>query len=360
MTAPAVITGVGLVTPLGGTPQQTWDALLAGRAIVDHARIDGLAAGNRAGELALTAARQAIAQSGWSALNLGDHRSGLFVGTSKGPIEDWLTSGPQPEGMGQIAAFLAANLQMGCGPRLTLSAACASGLHALIRAAMALHAGEAERALVVAVEAAVHPLFLASFKRLGVLAPEGHGCRPFDQNRRGFLMSEAAAAVCLQPADSADASPLARLGRFAIGGDATHLTATDPDAPTLRRSLQQVIDGRGVDFVHAHGTGTLLNDPAELSAIESCIPPTVGCPLVYSHKAALGHSQGAAGLVSVVLNCLCHRDSVVPPNVNTTQPLPTRAVRISREAQRAPIRRSLALASGFGGPIAVVALDSVR
>jgi 3-oxoacyl-[acyl-carrier-protein] synthase II len=247
---------------------------------------------------------------------------------------------------------------MGCGPRLTLSAACASGLHALIRAAMSLAGGESQRALVVAVEAAVHPLFLASFQRLGVLAPQGHGCRPFDQNRRGFLMSEAAAAVCLQPAEQAAASPLPRLDCFAIGGDATHLTATDPDAQTLRRLLQQVIDGRRVDLVHAHGTGTLLNDPAELSAIESAVATTGSCPLVYSHKAALGHSQGAAGLVSVVVNCLCHRDAAVPPNVNTTHPLPTRAVRISQSAQRTPIRRSLAIASGFGGPVAVLALES--
>lgn len=358
MTAPAVITGVGLVTALGSSPEQTWEALLAGGAITDHARIPGFAAGNRAAQLALTAARQAIAQAGWTAPILAAADTGLFLGTSKGPIENWLSSGPGPDGLGQIAASLAAELHMGCGPRLTLSAACASGLHALIRAAMSLDAREAQRALVVAVEAAVHPLFLASFQRLGVLAPQGHGCRPFDQNRRGFFMSEAAAAVCLESAEQATVSPLARLDRFAMGGDATHLTATDPEAQTLRRLLQQVIDGRGVDFVHAHGTGTLLNDPAELSAIESAVATTGDCPLVYSHKAALGHSQGAAGLVSVVLNCLCHRDAVVPPNVNTTQPLPTRAVRISHQAQRASIRRSVAIASGFGGPVAVIGLVS--
>src|SRR5208283_3187056 len=111
----------------------------------------------------------------------------------------------------------------------TISSACSSGLHALLRAAMAIESGEIRRALVVGVEASVHPLFISSFKRLGVLAPEGHGCRPFDHHRRGFVVSEAAAAVCLESRQNPVGRPIVRIDRWAAGGDGTHLTAGDPD-----------------------------------------------------------------------------------------------------------------------------------
>jgi 3-oxoacyl-[acyl-carrier-protein] synthase II len=264
-------------------------------------------------------------------------------------------------GLGDIAAAVAREWCLG-GPRLTVSAACASGIHALIRAAMMIRAGEVRQALVVATEASVHPLFLGSFQRLGVLAKPGAGCRPFDRGRDGFLMSEAAAAVLLEAADAenSQSSPAADivLDRFALAGDATHLTGGDPDARTLRHLLARVIDGRPVDLVHAHGTGTPLNDEAELAAIESAVGPIdhAAPPSVYSHKGALGHSLGAAGLVSVVLNCQAHATGVVPPNVQTRDPLPTTRVTLSPAPVRRAVRRSVAVAAGFGGAMAAVSL----
>ena len=114
-----------------------------------------------------------------------------------------------------------------------------SGLHALIHATMLIQSGRVKRALVVAAEASVHPLFVGSFRRLGVLPPEGFGCRPFDQDRAGFLMSESAAAVCLE-ADEIHPSRrrgVAPVDRFALGGDATHLTGVDPQARRCGDSL---------------------------------------------------------------------------------------------------------------------------
>jgi 3-oxoacyl-[acyl-carrier-protein] synthase II len=161
-----------------------------------------------------------------------------------------------------------------------VSAACASGLLALGRAVMMIRAGEARRVLVVAAEASVHPLFLGSFKRLGVLPREGVGCRPFDETRDGFLMSEAAAAVCVE-ARELKAGELPRtpvippwgvvVDRFAQGADATHLTSGDPDGRVLRHLIRKVLPPQGVDLVHAHGTGTVANDPVELAAIEAAL-----------------------------------------------------------------------------------------
>jgi 3-oxoacyl-[acyl-carrier-protein] synthase II len=247
------------------------------------------------------------------------------------------------------------------GPLLTLSAACASGLHALIRAAMMIRSGEVRQAVVVATEASVHPLFLGSFQRLGVLAKPGAGCRPFDRNRTGFYMSEAAAAVLLNAANPDDAGSASILfENFSLGGDATHLTGSDPDGRVLRHLLHKVLAGRPVDLIHAHGTGTLLNDETELAAIEAAVSVS-NCdpeqrPAVYSHKAALGHSLGVSGLLSVILNCQSHATGVVPPNVRTTEPLPTRNVSIRQAITRRQISRSLAMAAGFGGPAAVVSL----
>jgi len=350
-----VITGLGLVTPLGQTVDQTWQALLAGRCIQDHAQVPGIESA-KAIRLATLAAQEALRQSGWNANVRGDLGTALVMGSSKGPVDEWMR-GPWPHlmaGVGQTAGLLAQELAIG-GPRTTISAACASGLEALAVAANMIIHGHAGRALVVAVEASVHPLFISSFARLGVTAPPGHGCRPFDRHRRGFLMSEAAAAVCVESSDNPIGQPLAAIDRWALGGDAVHLTASDPAGQTLRRLLAHVIDGRPVDLIHAHGTGTIMNDPIELAALESLI--TTPTPL-YSHKGALGHSLGASGLVSIVLNCLSHEHGLAPPNIRTHDPLPANAMMINHQSTNARIVRSLAIATGFGGPTAVLSLIS--
>jgi 3-oxoacyl-[acyl-carrier-protein] synthase II len=387
-TRPVVIRGVGLLTPLGQTVEQTWDALLAGRFITDHARAAGEfdRSSPRVIQMARRVAEQAIAQAGW---NCGEEFA-TVVGTSKGSVDRWLTplqhmanlpyqAGgsdrvfPDVTGLADIAASLGGS---GGGPKLTVSSACVSGLLALIRGTMMIQSGEATRVLVVASEASVHPLFLGSFKRLGVLPKPEIGCRPFDETRDGFLMSEAAAAVCLEAGseteDRVGATNSVRvrtsaqrprnrvaIDRFAFGADATHLTGSDPGGRVLTHLINKVTRNAPLDLVHAHGTGTVANDPTELTAIESALAGTSSSPNLYSHKAALGHSLGAAGLIAVVLNVLAHERSIVPPNVRTTRPLPTDAVTISHDVQHRPIRRSLALAAGFGGATAALSLTSI-
>jgi 3-oxoacyl-[acyl-carrier-protein] synthase II len=387
----AVITGVGLLTPLGNSVAQTWDAMLAGRYIIDHANVplefsDRIP---RVSHLAILAAREAIAasSSSWQG-----NDTALVIGTSKGPIENWLSStgvvlpslraeegigkdtqdssvsgllkapsrlsdvkGPSDFGLAETANDVANVLGLH-GPRLTVSAACASGLHALIRGTMLIQSGEARRVLVVAAEASVHPLFLASFARLGVLPAKEMGCRPFDQKRDGFLMSEAAAAVCLEAETDCRADVV--VDRFALGADASHLTAGDATGIPLTRIIQQVVRGHPVDLVHAHGTGTVTNDPAELAAIERSLADQSSPSAMYSHKGALGHSLGAAGLVSVVINVMSHQMGIVPPNVRTTQPLPMTKVRMNQSISYRDVQRSIAIAAGFGGALAAISLLS--
>jgi 3-oxoacyl-[acyl-carrier-protein] synthase II len=294
--------------------------------------------------------------------DVASDRTALVVGTSKGPIESWvtpplrLTGEGNVYGLAEVTADVARDLKLGRGARLTVSAACATGLHALIRGTMLIESGRAARVLVVAAESSLGPLFVGSFKRLGVLAQDG--CRPFDVSRTGFLMSEGAAAVCLEPASAGDGGGVG-IESYALGGDATHLTGGDRKGETLRHLIRSAMDERPVDFIHAHGTGTDINDATELVAIEESIGAIGqgGCP-IYSHKGALGHSLGAAGLTAVALSCQVHRFGVVPPNVQTANPLPTRSGRIERGPVRRQVGRSLAIAAGFGGAAAVVALRS--
>ena len=346
-----IIRGRSAVTPFGGDGD-TWHGLLAGRFISDHARCPFLTGASRAKQLAQRAATGAVA-------GLVTPDAAVVVGTSKGSVEDWLSHAPASAGLGDIAEHVAASLGV-VGPRLTVSAACASGLQALIRGAMMLRAGAARQVVVVGVEASVHPLFLGSFQRLGVLAKPGEWCRPFDLARTGFYMSAAAAAVLLQAGDSdGDAVGSICIDRFALGGDATHLTGGDPELRTLRHLLARVIGPRPVDLVHAYGTGTPTNDEAELAAVESALSPQPTRPGLYSHKGALGHSLGAAGLLSVVLNCHVHATGTIPPNVQTRDPLPSDRLCLSTSAVRRPVRRSITIAAGFGGATAVVGLTSL-
>lgn len=359
-----LITGIGLVTPLGSTANDTWEALLAGRFIPDHARVPLEFSHDlpRVSHLAILAARAALDESRQRPAQL----DAVVLGTSKGPVERWLKSPSTLSdvenrggyGLSQPVDDVARELGI-AGMRLTVCAACASGLHALIRGAMLIEAGDARRVLVIAAEASIHPLFIGSFKRLGVLAAPGIGCRPFDLHRQGFLMSESAAAVVLEAKHSGDLPEGAvRVERYAMAGDATHLTGIDPDANAVRRAIGHVVGGTPVDLFHAHGTGTAANDPLELAVCDAQAANWPSRPAVYSHKGALGHSLGAAGLVSVVLNALCHRHGVVPPNIRTTAPLRSDHLAISTGAVRQPVLRSLVSALGFGGPIAAVALRS--
>jgi 3-oxoacyl-[acyl-carrier-protein] synthase II len=334
-----------------GASRATWDALLCGESITDHARCDDVRGNSRVSQLARRVAHEAAPES-------LDGGTAVIVGTSKGSVESWLDGAVPAAGLAEIAEAVATTLRLH-GPRLTVSAACASGLHALVRGAMMIRSGEARQVLVVAAEASVHPLFLGGFQRLGVLAAPGAGCRPFDRNRSGFYMSEAAAAVVLEAEDGDRAEESAGriyLENFALGGDATHLTGGDPHLRTLRHLLARVIGGRPVDLVHAHGTGTPTNDDAELAAIESAVTRRRNPPSLYSHKGALGHSLGAAGLVSVVINCQAHLTSIVPPNAQTREPIETSRLALSTGIVRRPIRRSIAIAAGFGGATAVVGL----
>jgi len=385
------ITGCALLTPLDDTPGETggtWRAIRAGQRIdrrtaIDDRLLDPDIHLDRSIRLALAAARQALGDAPL------DAATALFCGTSKGPITTMLqacetlrrgeplhetTARQVTLGVGAMGTILRERL----GPDRdaksgadapagnshhadhaithTSVAACASGLHALHRAAQTLWQNEAlaqqgdpavpcRRALVVAADASLHPLFAASFQRLGVLSPpDAHGlprCEPFGHAGDGFFLTEAAAAIVLECQDLAitrDDPPYAWVEESWSGADGTGLIAIDPQTHSLRAGIRACAGGRGgrdegLAFVHAHATGT-EHDDYELHAIRSVVAPRLP---VFSSKGFLGHSLGAAGLVSVALSVQCH----VGGSTLTGDYI-------------APDTTSLTIAQGFGGHIGIV------
>ena len=340
-----VITGIGLVTPLGVGLDATWRAINDGRFITDVGRVpvDRVSRVSRVAQLGLIAAREAIAYR-----DVGD--AALLVGTSKGPADEWLRDPTTALGLSTVSDEIAAELEIAGSPRLTLSAACASGLHALVRATMLLERGDVARALVIASESSLHPIWHGTFKRLGVLAPPGEPGRPFDEDRHGVVISEAAAALVVdrrepQPGDLV-------IERAAIAADATHLTGSDCQGRSLSALVERVVGDHAaaISFVHAHATGTAV-DAIELDVIRR----TVGAVSTYSHKGTLGHTLGAAGLVAVALSAKVHAARMLPPM--PTLRVPLAGLNRSRELDAKDC--SLILASGFGGALAAVKLRHV-
>lgn len=375
-----VITALGIITPLGCDCKETFAALIEGKFIAcDSVAKMSDGQGGNVCELALAAARQAIGQAGWGKW---PDDTAIVVGTSKGDIESWLAAmdkqrglgrkesravpGPRLDamfpwgnrfGLGNVAANLARELDAPDAIRLTYSAACASGIHALARAVMMIRAGEVKRALVVAAECSLHPLFQGCFDNLGVRAQPGEPSKPFDRDRGGFHISQAAAAVCLEAGGLSDKSSVA-IDEIAIAGDAWHITGNDPTAMTLRKMLRKLLRPAPVEFIHAHGTAT-MNDEIELNAIETEVGSQDPRPIVYSHKGAIGHSLGASGLAGVVINCLVHQSGIVPGNVGLKNALRAEKITLIDRSIEQGVKRSIVLAGGFGGALAGVALRSI-
>ena len=359
MDKPTYIQGIGLITAQAAGIEANWTALLDGKLLSDHGGA-GVSRNKqpRVVQLAEIAAREALIDAGWGADKSRGPTTALVVGTSKGPVDEWLAARDRGDvadsrhGIAGLAADLSARLGL-LSIRETWSAACASGLYALWQGENLLRRGVCDRVLVVAAESSLHPIFIATFDRLGVLAKPGYGCRPFDETRDGFVMSEAAAAVCLGLTPGR--FPL-RLERVAVASDAFHITGVDPSGEALRHVLRQAAGDAAIDFVHAHGTATEVNDPSELAAIEAVVGQNR--PHVFSHKAAFGHTQGAAGLIGVVCNAQAHRHGQVPPNAATLHPIPHKDAVLNASPADRKIRESLVLAAGFGGSIAAARLSS--
>lgn len=270
---------------------------------------------------------------------------------SSGQISNWLGSLPH---MGAIAIARAIGSQ---GPVHVPTAACATGLWAIAQGANLIRQGLCDHALVGAGEAPITPLALTGFEQMRAMASTG--CYPFDERREGLALGEGAAVLVLE-AESVARTRLARIyGSVLEAGltaDANHVSAPDTVSQEgglaaiqtcLRRSNWQPGD---ISFVHAHGTGTRLNDSYEAALIQAVLPASVR---VTATKGATGHTLGASGAIGAAVCLLALHHQTLPPCVGLTTP--AFDLNLLRQAESASLSTALCFSFGFGGQNAVIA-----
>ncbi|MFM7470638.1 MAG: beta-ketoacyl-ACP synthase [Nodosilinea sp.] len=373
------MTGVGLVTSLGYGCSRTWQRLLVGESALTlrqpFADLPSLPLG-MVGQVPATligllqpALTEAIADARIDlplpdcGVVIGSSRS--FQGTWEELARDWLAHHHAPNALiwpGSLpgmAASLTAQTIGSHGPVQAPMAACATGLWAIFQGWELIRRGQCDRVLVGAVEAPLTPLTLVGFERLGALARQG--CYPFSDQRQGLVLGEGAAILLLE-AETAlhhrpGVEPYGRIVAAGLRADAHHLTAPDPQQTASRSALlaclaQAQWAPEQIDYVHAHGTGTILNDIHEAQLIRDVLPHQ---PPLSSTKGATGHTLGASGAIGMALGCLALRHQQLPPNPLTRgEAIYSGLITHSRPAL---IQRLLCLSFGFGGQNAVLAME---
>ncbi|MFN0196356.1 MAG: beta-ketoacyl-[acyl-carrier-protein] synthase family protein [Planctomycetaceae bacterium] len=404
-----VISGVGLVTPLGPDRESSWARLCAG--ICAPRTLDFLGGGsspartlsetahNRVGtwigapactnpsdesqtgnDPVVSLALQAAAECLTDARSPQDHfrrdRIGCVVGTSKGGLRSFsrlhshaLADDEQVRSFSQIfphAAGRAVAMKYDLrGPVLSPVVACATGLVCLIRAAELLRDDACDLVIAGSADASLLPIVLGSFRRLGVLARDvgdpAHACRPFDRDRSGFVVGEGGAIFTLEREETALARGAPIWGEWVAGrlaSDPHGMMNLEPTGESLAWLIREVLrqgrtSSRELDYLNLHGTATRQNDLCETRAIRAALGTDAYRVACSGQKGSIGHLLGAAGSVEMAIALLSLRDQIVPPTMNLEHPdaecdldyTPGKAV--PRTLQTA-----LKLSLGFGGHLA--------
>jgi 3-oxoacyl-[acyl-carrier-protein] synthase II len=367
-----VITGIGLATPLGLGREKSWGQLLLSKSAVSPdllnpdiltARIEGLnlAPETRMLSLAFLAAAEALSDSGLNP-QLSDYdKLGCTLSSSKPNLlnsagnkiifsEIFLQS--------TVGMQLARVLKLG-GRVINVSAACATGAVSIIEAARLIESGECDAVIAGAVEASFHPLYVAGFSQMGVLA-KNIAC-PFDRKREGFALAEGSGALVLERKDIAvlrGAKIYGELSGWGMSCDTQNTVNFDPSGKNIALAVKKALSMSGtgsVGYINAHGTGTSLNDVMETRAYREAFGDRVFDIPVSSTKAATGHLLGASGAVEAAFCLLALRDGALPPTLNLTDT--DRDCGLSHIPHR-PLERnidsSMSVSYGFGGQIAAL------
>ncbi|MEW8506449.1 MAG: beta-ketoacyl-ACP synthase II [Candidatus Thiodiazotropha sp.] len=411
MNPPIVITGMGIISPLGCGVKPVWQRLTEGRSGVRRIdrfdvegfpiRIAGLVPGMEddpeAGFdpdsvippkerkkidlftlYALAAAKEALAQAGWAPSNEAEQRAtATIVATGIGGFPTITQAqktldnrGPKRISPFVVPAFLA-NLASGNvsihygfkGPLGCPVTACAAGVQAIGDGMRLIRSGEAEVALVGGAESCVDPLALAGFNALKALStrddePE-RASRPFDRDRDGFVMGEGAGLMVIETLDHAKArgaTPLAVLSGYGTSADAHHITAGPEDGSGAAASIRSALAMAGLEpgdlgYVNAHATSTPVGDRAEIASLRNVFGDELGKLPVSSTKSAIGHLLGAAGGVESIFTTLAVMNDTLPPTLNLDNQDESMSDLdlVPHEARMQPLRHALCNGFGFGG-----------
>ena len=404
-----VVTGLGMVTPLGCGVEVTWRRLLAGQS--GASRIEKFDVSDLPAQIAcqiprgdgtdgtydpdrwmepkeqrkvdefivygMCAARQAIEDSGWKpATHEQQISTGVLIGSGIGGIEGIAETAIvlKERGPRRVSPFFIPgrliNLASGYvsiehglkGPNHAVVTACSTGAHAIGDAARLIALGDADVMVAGGTESPIGRLAMAGFAACRALSTARNDAptkasRPYDRDRDGFVMGEGAGVVVLEELEHAKARGAkiyAELIGYGLSGDAYHITAPSEDGDGAFRCMSMAIKRAGIsagdiDYINAHGTSTMA-DGIELGAVERVVGNAAANISMSSTKSAIGHLLGAAGAVEAIFSILAMRDQVVPPTINLDNPAVETAIDlVPHQARKRTVDVVLSNSFGFGG-----------
>ncbi|WP_206811812.1 beta-ketoacyl-ACP synthase II [Paradesulfitobacterium ferrireducens] len=404
----AVITGMGVISPVGNNLEEFWDNLVNGRSGIDFAtRFDTSTlptkvAGevknfeptewldkkesrrmDRFAQFAVAASKMALQDSGLDLEQIDRDRAGAVIGCGIGGV---ITFEEQKEvlmakGPGRVSPFfvpmLISNMAAGHisitfglqGPSLTVTTACASATDAIGRALRLIQSGEVDVVLSGGTEAPLTELAFAGFCSMKAMSTEkenpAEACRPFDRRRSGFVMGEGAGILVIESLEHAQkrgAHIYAELAGYGATSDAHHITTPAPGGEGAAKAMRKALTDAGlspeeVTYINAHGTGTDANDATETAAIKGVFGPAAAKVAVSSTKSMTGHLMGAAGGVEAIISALAIERGVIPPTMNYGEPDPECDLDyVPNEARSVEVKAAMSNNLGFGGHNATIIL----
>ena len=396
-----VVTGLGMVTPVGNTVADSWRNILAGRSgVAEIQHFDASAYSSRISasvkgfdctdympakaartmdafiQYGMVAGMQAMEDSGLEVAEENAGRIGAAIGSGIGGIgqiekntEIVRLGGPRKISPffvpGAITNMIAGNLSIKYGfrgPNLSLVTACTTGTHNIGLGAQLIERGDVDAMVVGGAEMATTKVGLGGFAALRALStrnddPEG-ASRPWDVDRDGFVLGDGAGVIVIEEyqfARARGARIYAELKGFGMSSDAYHITSPPPDGRGAECSMSNALRDGGVDagminYINAHGTSTPAGDKAESEAVKNIMGNAAGKVAVSSTKSMIGHLLGAAGAVEAIFTVLALRDQVAPPTINLDNPSEDCDLNyVPHTAQQMQIDYALSNSFGFGG-----------
>jgi 3-oxoacyl-[acyl-carrier-protein] synthase II len=396
-----VVTGLGLITPVGNSVAETWKNILAGRSgiapithfdttdfpvrfggSVKNFNIEEYISAKKAKKMdpfihyGIAAGIEAFRDSGLEITDANAHRTGVAVGSGIGGLpgiekgtETLLEKGPRRISPffvpSNIINMVSGNLsiELGAkGPNFAIVTACASGTHNIGDAARIIEHGDADVMIAGGAEMASSPTSLAGFANAKALSTRNEdpqsASRPWDRDRDGFVLSDGAGVLILEEYEHArrrGARIYAEIAGYGMSGDAYHMTAPSQDGDGAVRCMQNALadagmDMTGVDYINAHGTSTQAGDVIESNAVKRVFGDHAKTLAISSTKSMTGHLLGAAGGVEAVFSILAICDNVAPPTINLDNPdTDCDLDYVPHEARKIKIDASLSNSFGFGG-----------
>lgn len=407
-----VITGIGLVTPLGIGADETWAALCAGKSgIGEITRFDASAFTTKiAGEVkgfrptdflpkkeakrmehfiayAVAASRMAVEDSGLKINASNADRVGVFTGCGLGGLAFLEqnsriidTKGPKrvspfliPMLIGNMAPGMV-SIQLGAkGPNASIATACAAGTHAVGEAYEIVRTGRADAMITGGTESVITQTCVAGFNAMKALSTRNESpekaSRPFDRDRDGFVVGEGSGILIIETLEDAlerGASIYAEICGYGMSGDGYHISAPAPDGEGMARCMNAALDDAGIlydsiDYINAHGTSTQMNDLYETMAIKTVFKDKAHSIPISSTKSMTGHLLGAAGGIETVFTTLAIHDGIIPPTINLDNPSEECDLDyVPNVARKADIEIAMSNSFGFGGTNAAVILRKYR